>query len=259
MKKLISSLLKSILPLKVYKLIANGFIIVPKYYKGIIDDAEKYFDICLEDSDDKAMLLMRKYAHIIDKGLHRHDATPGHSKSCYLLLKKTLDRLAATEYAQDPTYQWALSKKIAYENLQEHPDDFQPLHGDPPRLTIDFDDFFQLVKSRRSNRQFHTQIVEQETIGKLKDVANWASSSCNKQPIELFTTNDPQTAKACLKCCKGGTGFGDFIPSFWVFTANIRGYIFPTEIFLPAVDVSLGAQNVMLGATALGLSGTILS
>ena len=46
---------------------------------------------------------------------------------------------------------------------------------------------------------------------------------------------------------------------FWVFTANIRGYVWPSEIFLPSVDTCLGVQNIMLGATTLGLSATILS
>ena len=40
---------------------------------------EKYLDYSLKDSHEKDMLLMRKYAHIIDKGLHRRDIEPGHS------------------------------------------------------------------------------------------------------------------------------------------------------------------------------------
>lgn len=79
---------------------------------------------------------------------------------------------------------------------------------------------------------------------KLKETVNWASSSCNKQSIRIFATNDPTLAGQCLKCCKGGTGFSTFIPSFWVFTANVRGYVWPTEMYLPSIDTSLGAQNV---------------
>lgn len=60
---------------------------MPAYYKDIIADAETNFDLSLEDTDDKAILLMRKYAHIIDKGLLRVDASPGHSKNIILYLK----------------------------------------------------------------------------------------------------------------------------------------------------------------------------
>ena len=42
MKKMIGRCLRKILPWYLYKLIANGFIIVPKYYKDIIKDAENY-------------------------------------------------------------------------------------------------------------------------------------------------------------------------------------------------------------------------
>lgn len=70
-KEILGKIVKRIVPYKVYKLIANGIIIVPAYYKTIIEETERNFDLSLEDSDEKAILLMRKYAHILDKGLHR--------------------------------------------------------------------------------------------------------------------------------------------------------------------------------------------
>ena len=117
--------MRALLPRKLYKLIANGAIIVPAYYKDIIADAETNFDLSLEDTDDKAILLMRKYAHIIDKGLHRVDASPGHSKKYYSILKSLIERLEKTEYATDSTLTWARSKIIAYEHLQVE-DNFIP-------------------------------------------------------------------------------------------------------------------------------------
>ena len=65
LRKLCGRYMRALLPRKLYKLIANGAIIVPAYYKDIIADAETNFDLSLEDTDDKAILLMRKYAHII--------------------------------------------------------------------------------------------------------------------------------------------------------------------------------------------------
>ena len=93
----------------------------------------------------------------------------------------------------------------------------------------------------------------------MKDIANWAANSCNKQPIRIFVANEQDLAKKCLSCCIGGTGFGENIPSFWCFTANVRGYVWPTEMYLPSVDTSLGAQNVFLAAQTMGITGTILS
>lgn len=254
----IGTALKKILPRKIYKLVANGAIIVPAYYRNIIRDAETNFDLSLQDSDEKTLLLMRKYAHIIDKGLHRKDATPGHSKEYYILLKDCISRLEKSSYSDDLTLAWAKSKLMQYERLQ-FGNNFEPLVGEVPEELTSFEDFENLVHARRSNRDFTTKKVADNDVEKLKRLANWASSSCNKQPINIYATNDSELAKECLKCCKGGTGFSNHIPSFWVFTADILGYVWPTEIYLPSVDVCLGVQNVMLGATTLGISGTLLS
>lgn len=259
MKKVLGGILKRIVPMRIYKLIANGAIIVPSYYKSVIEETERYFDLSLEDSDEKAFLLMRKYAHILDKGLHRKDATPGHSKGCYLALKSLLAKLNTTDYYNDPSFHWAEDKIAKYEKLQDNPTIFTPYRGTVYNSTIGFDELFELMRQRRSNRCFTEENVTDEDINKLKDVANWAASSCNKQPIRLFVTNDQELAKKCLECCAGGTGFGTNIPSFWVFTANIRGYVYPDEMFLPSIDTSLGAQNVFLAAQTMGLTGTILT
>lgn len=256
---ILKSLIKKILPWKLYKLLANGFIIVPKYYQRIIEEAERNFDLAHEKHADKDIMLMRKYGHIIDKGLHRSDASPGHSKAIYLELKQLLGCLASTEYVKDPTYQWAAEKVKLYEQLQYSPESFQPEHAELTNETIDFEKFKELVKHRRSNRSFTPRVIEATTIAVLKDLANWAANSCNKQPINIFVSSDQELNKQCLACCVGGTGFGDNIPTFWCFTANVRAYVWPSEIYLPAIDVSLGAQNVFLAAQTLGITGTILS
>lgn len=259
LKKIIGRVLRKIIPFRLYKLVANGAIIVPKYYQTIIKDAEIWHNMSLEYSDDKEIMLMRKYAHIIDKGLHRKDISPGHSKECYLALCDSIKRLSGSKYVDDPTYQWAVEKKERYELLQQNPESVQPLIGADNQDLVSYEQLFALIKSRRSNRNFLDKTIDISTMAKIKETVNWASSSCNKQPVRIFATNNPTVAKECLKCCKGGTGFGEFIPSFWVFAANIRAYVWPSEIYLPVVDVCLGVQNVMLSALTLGITGTLLS
>lgn len=258
-KSKVGQILKRILPLRIYKLVANGFIIVPAYYKSIIEELEVCHNLSLQKNKEQNFLLMKKYAHILDKGLHRKDAEPGHSKSYYHELKAIINKLKDTEYAEDPTYIWASEKLACYEMLQNQPQDFKPLGKEPIVSTLTYEQLFDLIKERRSNRYFLDKTVTEDVIAKLKSVSNWAASSCNKQPVRLFVTNKTDLARKCLKCCAGGTGFGKNIPSFWAFTANVRGYIYPGEMFLPSVDTSLGAQNVFLAAQTLGLTGTILS
>lgn len=257
--KISGRFLKSIIPYRLYKLIANGFIIVPKYYKGVIEELEKNFDLSLEDHVNRDLMLMRKFGHIIDKGLHREDAAPGHSKAYYNDLKALVEKVKSTEYADDPTVLWAEERLAKYESLQSQPNIFKPLRQETIHSQISFEQIERLIKERRSNRCFTNKAVTDDVVIKLKEVANWAANSCNKQPIRIFVANEQSLAEECLKCCIGGTGFGENIPSFWCFTANVRGYIWPSEMYLPSVDTSLGAQNVFLAAQTLGITGTILS
>ena len=260
MKYLLKGLLKWLLPKKIYKLLANGAIVVPRYYSHHIEELEEHFNITLQSCDKKDVMLMRKYAHIIDKGLHRRDACSGHSRVYYEDLMGLIERLSDTEYAQDPTLKWAKEKISQYELLQNEGVKFTPLEGSASyNADISFTQLVELIKFRRSNRYFKEELINDEIINNLKELMNWAANSCNKQAVECFVTNDPVHASKCLKCCAGGTGFSKFIPSFWCFTANVRGYVWPSELYLPAIDVSLGAQNLFLGATTLGISGTILS
>jgi len=255
-KKTIGALLRSFLPFSWYKLIANKPLLVPRYYKGIVEEQERYFDLSLADNPEKKLLLIRKYAHILDKGIQRKDATAGHSKDCYHDL---VEMIASLPKGMDNerTVLWA-------KEVIRRFDDFQSGNAvvcrDPvPEPTVSYDDLFSLIQMRRSNRWFTSAPVSSCDAEKMLQTINWASSSCNKQPIKCFYTLDPNLAKKCLKCCKGGTGFSENIPSFWVFCADCRGYVWPTEAFLPYIDTSLGLQNFLLTATTLQISGTLLT
>lgn len=256
MKKTIGRFLHGVLPRKWYKLIANRPLLVPYYYVSILHELEHYSDISLTDSAEKNLLLMRKYAHIIDKGLQRKRVEAGHSKQVYEDLKAILRDLSP-ELAEEPTVQWAKKQVARYDALQE--DKFQIERKTPAAPKVSYNDFCELMRNRRSNRYFSERRLSPEDVSKLTATVSWAASSCNKQPIKLFYSFAPAVARKCLRCCKGGTGFDGEIPSFWVFTADCRGYVWPSELYLPHIDVSLGAQNFFLAATTLGLSGTILS
>ena len=253
---MIGKFIKRLLPLSWYKLIANKPLLVPRYYRRLIQENERYFDLAGQDSVGKDLLLMRKYAHIVDKGVQRKDAVPGHSRDCLNDLRKILSSLPDS-CRDEPTVQWARGVVEQYERLQEG--SLEPVFHPVPKPAVGYEELCRLIRQRRSNRCFSPETIAPDIAEKLIAVANWAPSSCNKQPIKCFYTLDQKQAKKGLECCKGGTGFCGAIPSFWVFCADCRGYVWPTEAYLPYIDVSLGVQNLFLAATALGISGTILS
>lgn len=260
MKKIIAKMLKRVLPTRLYRLCANGWYIVPSYYKGFIQEAERNFSFILEESSGKDILLARKYGHILDKGLQRPDVEPGHSRAFYKALVEKVCRLERDGCGQEPTVLWMKQKISEYEKLQElgktgreYSSSIQSEHR------CDYERLLNVIKGRRSNRQFLTKTIEMDVVNKMLSVVDWAASSCNKQPVKVFYEGDSTKVPACLKCCAGGTGFSDYVPLFLAFTADIRGYVWPSEIMLPFIDVSLGAQNLFLAAHTLGVSGTILS
>lgn len=238
-------------------------VLVHGKYRKIIDEIESYSKIIKKNYGNDAelsMLLTRKFAHILDKGLHRADVAPGHSNTIAAELEKHINIIEKLnpEDSNDQTILWAKEKLNIYNQLQQT-GEIDVLKEEPLEPAIDFDTFLKLIKARRSNRQFLKKTVESDMLEKLAETVNWASSSCNKQPIKLFATNNPELAKQCLNQCKGGTGFSENIPCFIAFCADMRGYYLPDEMYLPAIDVSLGAQNFFVATTALRLSATGLS
>jgi len=229
-------------------------------YRPMIRDLEEFSEIINKNyGKDPALslLLVRKFGHILDKGLHRLDVEKGHSRAIAGELEKNI-KIAELEFRNDRTIKWAEDKLAKYNELQAS-GRIEPLEESQPDLKVNFDDLSALIKQRRSDRTFLTKSVDNETLSNLASTVNWAASSCNKQPIVLFATTNHETAKACLRCCKGGTGFSDYIPAFISFGADMRGYYLPDEAYLPAIDVALGAQSFLLAAETLGLSGCCLS
>ena len=242
---------------KLYKLVANGVIVAPCYYRSIINEFEKYYECASVDSPEKNLLLLRKQAHILDKGVQRKSAEPGHGTACRNELASRLKNVTE-EQKKDPTVIWASNVAEKYDALQKGNLAIHPAMSNKA-TPVAFDSLLELMMLRRSNRCFRDIKIQQDVAQKMICTINWAASSCNKQPVKCFFTLDPAVAQKALCLCKGGTGFDGLIPSFWCFCADSRGYVWPTEATLPYIDVALGAQNFFLAATTLGVSGTILS
>jgi nitroreductase len=231
-------------------------------YKKIIAEYDIFSNIINQEKKNKNIelttLLNRKYAHIIDKGLHRVDVSKGHSVDISKELINTINIIEKDKAEKDETFYWSKNKLSIYESLQND-EIITALKDEKEKFKIDYNDFLQLIKSRRSNRQFIDMIVSETVLLKLAETVNYAPSSCNKQPIKLFVTNNPAIANECLKQCKGGTGFSEIIPCFISLCADMKGYYLPDELHLPYIDVSLGAQNLNLAMESFNLSGCSLS
>ena len=64
----------------------------------------------------------------------------------------------------------------------------------------------ELVKSRRSTRQFSTEHLSDEIIQKIIDIAAYAPSSWGGHPVEYIVIRDKATMAALAKCKAMGAG-----------------------------------------------------
>jgi 5,6-dimethylbenzimidazole synthase len=64
---------------------------------------------------------------------------------------------------------------------------------------LKYDDFLELVKYRRSIRNFKTDAIPDEYITRILDVAHYAMSGANSQPWEFIVIKDPEIKKALFK------------------------------------------------------------
>lgn len=246
----------------VYKILPHRWIwaarlaVVPGPYREILKQAELAIELPeeLQDDDYRAQKL-RKFAHILDKGLQRPDSEPGHSEIWHERALEMLSGIQDPDILQDESVQWARERIEEYDRLQaghrpEHAD-FEA-HGDYEQITA-------LIRQRRSIRFYDERPVDLMTIEKVVEVVNWSPTSCNRQTARVFVANEPPIVQACLGACAGATNFSQYVPVFLCFCADVRPYTMPKELFLPILDVALGIQNSTLVAHSLGLSITLLT
>ncbi|GBC62222.1 hypothetical protein DENIS_3191 [Desulfonema ishimotonii] len=258
-KRLIGKMLRAILPERWIRILRNP-VLLPGDYGRIAAEFETVRDMkeAQKAADDEySAAVLRKCAHIIDKGLHRPDFEPGHSSPFHQAAIQTLGNLRSDAVINEGSVSWARQKIQEYEARQSSPvrisEPFVP-HSD-----IGYDQLMTLIRDRRSIRFYTRKTVGKEAIFQIAEAANWAPASCNRQTIRIFAATDPALARKCMATCKGATCFSEFVPGFLSFCADLRSYAFPHEFMLPMIDVSLGTQNSCLAAHTLGLSITLLS
>ncbi len=68
---------------------------------------------------------------------------------------------------------------------------------------MDYDDFLELVKNRRSTRRLKPDPVPKEDIAKILEAAQWAPSGANTQPWQFIVVDDEGTRNRLLDAVDG--------------------------------------------------------
>jgi nitroreductase len=201
--------------------------------------------------------MLRMKTHIVDKGLHSDNWQRGRSKSAYADSKDLLDNLQG---CSDPSYEWGLRVVEEYKCRNDGVEFDRKQREEQVPDPIGYELLCQHLKSRTSVRRFvpdkqlSMEDVDAITLGALE-----AASSCHRQTFRVYCTISPEKVSQVAGCFHGFSCFSSFVPSFWVFCADLRPYSFPAELFTPAVDTALAVQNAVLVAASRGLSMTLLN
>lgn len=235
--------------------------IVPNIYREEIALAEsvllmKCAGTNLDDEYWSSML--RKYCHIIDKGLQRYDCEAGHSYDYYLLACEALLKINDTIILNDPSITWARNIINKFEKLQQN-DCIGTNRTSFVSTRCTYEDLVDLIQTRRSVRMFSERSVPRSDIEKIVSAINWAPSSCNRQTAKIFIADTTSIVQKCIGVNAGATCLSDSVPCFLSFCADIRPYEMPQEMTLPILDTALGIQNCCLVAHSLGIGMTILN
>lgn len=207
--------------------------------------------------EDYCLSMLRMYAHVIDKGLHRSDWEPGHSRAVF---EKAQYYLALCRNKQDPTLSWAtrILNEYATRSSGRPPEDpdIRDCVLTPPVSSSALMGHFEY---RTSCRQFIRRPLSGEDVARIVQAALEAASSCHRETLRVYATITPDLASDLAACFHGYTGFSDYLPCLFVFCADLRPYSYPAELFTPVLDTSLAVQNAVLMASAMGLSMTLLN
>ena len=120
-----------------------------------------------------------------------------------------------------------------------------------------------LVKQRRSVRDFSDKPVEREKIMMCLEAARLAPSACNSQPWKFVVVDDPQIKqKLCNAAFSGVYAINSFCKKAPVivvlvseksnFMERIGGMFRGTQYYL--IDIGIAGEHLVLQAEDLGLS-----
>ncbi|SEJ25994.1 Nitroreductase [Pseudomonas linyingensis] len=258
---MLKNIAKKILPQKTYNLLRMR----PRFalLSGHLYSKVKYINSLSwkSDPDNRGDILsiVRKQAHIIDKGLQSPKRTPGHSLELSHYLKKNLEKI--NHEISPHTSQWATAIYNHHQSLQRGQLSERDYSNFPfeNENSISYEKLLASIKERRTIRHFEEgETPTPKEIKRALTGSIWAPSSCNRQTIVNFFTCNDNLAKKCASFNKGATSIsGTF--AFISVCYDTRSYHLPQESLTGMIDASLGFQNSLLLFHSLGLGACVLN
>jgi nitroreductase len=212
-----------------------------------------------KDEDEEVIFaLLRQNTHILDKGLHIIPFEKGHSMKIYQLCKNLKDKITNKQIKSDSAFLWIESVIAKYEQAQKAGAVIEYKIKQPVYSKKDKAEFYKIIKSRTSCRNFTNEIISDETWNEILVIAADAPSGCCRQTERYYIENDSEKIRALVPNIVGATGFSSTIPYLICIAVDIRPYGIQDRL-LPYIDASLSIQNFLLACTVNNIYGTLLN
>ena len=220
----------------------------------------KHMEINIDSSldilpNDLLMTKISWLAHDLDKTINADIETSSFKKIASneaKRLKDALEEWKRRHLSDDALISWAKNVYGEYETIVNEGKEIYNLEFDYNEL--DSEAVLYAIKTRRSIRRWKNKPVPKELVRKVIEAAQWAPSACNRQSTRYIVLEDESQKQLLVNLREKWLGNA---PVLIFIGADKRNYL-PEEIdYVPYMDASMAAQNLLLSAHALGLGAVI--
>jgi nitroreductase len=248
MKKRLKSLLKSIVPEKIFlvrSLLIGYWYDLNRYLKH----SNSYKNI---DTIQKYEALLTYYYHVVEKGLTMPEPRVGFGfENMNRLMKLCLEYVNEGFDVERDTFVHCLS--VMEEYLEFHCDADYTVDSELERgvqqllenrnirrirqIEVSSEDFFRhrnsdfsiFSRSRHTVRNYIDKIIPDDVFKECVELAQKSPSACNRQPNHVYIIRDADTQEKVLSLQNGNRGFGHLANAIVVFTGNVSSFRFADE------------------------------
>ncbi len=235
--------------------------------------------------DDGASHTLRRYTHILEKGLIMQ---PRRSVFAKNLITETVDLYESLASNPDganggsvnPLLPWATDVLDEYfevngddpivnaqrerfraivEQRRLTPGARRPYKRDTTPLNTTYDDLLKLAERRRSCRWYLQTPVPREIIDRAIAVAAQSPNACNRQPFEFRIFDTPEDARRIGSIPLGTRGFADQFPCLAVVVGQLHAFPFARDRHLPYIDGALAAMAFQFALEVQGIGSCCIN
>lgn len=125
--------------------------------------------------------------------------------------------------------------------------------------TINYKQFVNLSKRRRSVRWYLNKPVPRDLIDDAIVAASYAPSACNRQPFEYRIYDEIDLVRKVINVPGGTSGWSESPPVVIAVVGQLRAYTHERDRHLIYIDSSLSSMAFMLALETLGLSSCAIN